>query len=401
MSGHGRTVLAVHPGAEMFGSDRMFLESVIGLREAGSTVVAALPSDGPLVAELVKAGAIVRIVPMLVLRMKLLKPRGWPTLLGSAMRGLIRGWRLLGEVRPDAVYVSTIIIPQWPLLARLRRTKAISHVHEAEAAGSRLLNMALYLPHLASTRCIVNSEFTQEAIGGASAPLARRSEIVYNGVISTDSPTPPREHLEGALRLLYLGRLSPRKGPDLVIDAAARLGARGRPTAVTLLGTVFEGYEWYEEQLRDQAVARGIDVEFAGFHHDIWPFLAASDVLIVPSRVEESFGNTAVEGVLALRPVIASDSGGLREAVEGYSAARLVAPDDAVAIALELESLAEGWAEVVGTMETGRQKALLRHAPEEYRARVAAAVTDGALQGTRGSEHTAGSGRLQPTDSMQ
>jgi len=401
MSGHGRTVLAVHPGAEMFGSDRMFLESVTGLQEAGSTVVAALPSDGPLVAELVKAGAIVRIVPMLVLRKKLMKPRGWPMLFRSALSGLVSGWRLIGQVRPDAVYVSTIIIPQWPALARLRRTRAISHVHEAEAASSRLLNATLYLPHLASTSTLVNSHFSLETIRVALAPLARRSSVIYNGVASPDSPEPPRERLEGALRILYLGRLSPRKGPDLVIDAAVRLRDQGRPATVTLLGTAFEGYEWYEQQLRDQASASGIDVEFAGFRQSIWPFLAASDVLIVPSRMEEPFGNTAVEGVLALRPVIASDSGGLREAVEGYSASRLVAPDDAVAIALELESLAEGWAEVVGTMETGRQKALLRHAPEEYRARVAAAVTDGALQGTRGSEHTAGSGRLQPTDSMQ
>lgn len=376
MSGHGRTVLAVHPGAEMFGSDRMFLESVTGLQEAGSTVVAALPSDGPLVAELVKAGAIVRIVPMLVLRKKLMKPRGWPTLLGSAVRGLIRGWRLLGEVRPDAVYVSTIIIPQWPLLARLRRTTAISHVHEAEAAGSRLLNMALYLPHLASTRTLVNSRFSLETIRGALAPLARRSHVIYNGVASPDSPEPPRERLEGALRILYLGRLSPRKGPDLVIDAAVRLRDQGRPASVTLLGTAFEGYEWYEQQLLDQAAASGIDVEFAGFHQSIWPFLAASDVLVVPSRADESFGNTAVEGVLALRPVIVSDIGGLREAAGNYRTARLAAPDDATDIAWEMESITDGWEDVVGAVGTAREDALQRHAPEQYRAGIAEVVLE-------------------------
>lgn len=401
MSDREPTILAVHPGAELFGSDRMFLESVIGLREAGSTVVAALPSDGPLVDELVKAGAVVRIVPMFVLRKKLMKPRGWPLLLRSALTGLVSGWRLIGQVRPEAVYVSTIIIPQWPLLARLRRTKAISHVHEAEAAGNRLLNMALYLPHLASASTLVNSRFSLETIRGALAPLAHRSSVIYNGVASPDSPEPPRERLEGALRILYLGRLSPRKGPDLVIDAAARLRDQGRPATVTLLGTAFEGYEWYEQQLRDQASASGIDVDFAGFHESIWPFLAACDVLIVPSRADESFGNTAVEGVLALRPVVASDNGGLREAVSGYRTARIVKPDDAEAIASELESLADGWAESVGAFEAGRTKALLRHAPEEYRAGVAAAVTGGLSESTRPSEDTDGSGHHQRADFMQ
>lgn len=40
MSGERKkhTVLLVHPGAELFGSDRMLLESAIGLVEAGARV---------------------------------------------------------------------------------------------------------------------------------------------------------------------------------------------------------------------------------------------------------------------------------------------------------------------------------------------------------------------------
>ena len=69
---------------------------------------------------------------------------------------------------------------------------------------------------------------------------------------------------------------------------------------VTLLGTAFEGYEWYEEQLRERAASSGVDVDFAGFHSDIWPFLEQTDVLVVPSRMAEPFGNTAVEGSPAI-----------------------------------------------------------------------------------------------------
>lgn len=374
ISAEEKTILVVHPGAELFGSDRMLLESVIGLREAGCTVIVALPGDGPLVQELQRAGAQVAITSMLVLRKALLRPRGWLTLLRSSLTGLVSAWRLLGQVRPDAVYVSTIIIPQWPLLARVRGMRSISHVHEAEAAGSRLVNAALYLPHLVSTRTLVNSEFSLRTIRGALAPLARRAEVIYNGVASPADPQPPRAELTGPLRILYLGRLSPRKGPDLVLDAASRLQDAGRSVAVTLLGTAFEGYEWYEEQLREQAGSSGIEVTFAGFHPDIWPFLADADVLIVPSRMAEPFGNTAVEGVLALRPVIASDNGGLREAAGGYSTTRLVPPDDPVAIAEELELLDAEWPRVTEEVGGSRVEALRRHAPEVYRRGVAATV---------------------------
>ncbi|MBP2409929.1 glycosyltransferase family 4 protein [Brachybacterium fresconis] len=376
MSPEGKTILVVHPGAELFGSDRMLLESVIGFREAGCAVVVALPSDGPLVPELQRAGARVTIVPMLVLRKALLRPRGWPTLLRSSLTGLVSAWRLLGQVRPDAVYVSTIIIPQWPLLARARKTRSISHVHEAEAAGNRFVNAALYLPHLASTRTLVNSEFSLATIRDALVPLARRAEVIYNGVTSPEDPQPPRAELTGPLRILYLGRLSPRKGPDLVLDAASRLQDAGRSVAVTLLGTAFEGYEWYEEQLREQAASSGVEVAFAGFHSDIWPFLAEADVLVVPSRGDESFGNTAVEGVLSLRPVIVSDYSGLREAASRYDTTRLVIPDDYAAIAAELESLSTMWPQVAREVHSNRVVALRRHAPEVYRRDVTAAVTE-------------------------
>ncbi|WP_136050875.1 glycosyltransferase [Microbacterium sp. K36] len=371
-----KTVLLVHPGAEMFGSDRMLLESATGLVEAGARVVVALPSTGLLVAPLREAGAEVVILPMLVLRKVLLTPRGLPRLFRDTFRGLGAAWRLIGRLRPDAVYVSTIIIPQWPLVARLRGTRAVSHVHEAEASGNPLVNRLLYAPHLASARALVNSRFSLDTIRRALPALADRTRVVANGVASPEHPARPRPRLDGPLRVLYVGRLSPRKGPDLVIDAAAALQAAGRPVEVTLLGAVFEGYEWFERDLRARADETGVAVTFAGFHPDIWPFLAKADVLVVPSRVDEPFGNTAVEGVLGLRPVIASDSSGLREAAGGYATAQLVAPDDADAIATALEEVRARWDHHVAAVDASRDEALRRHAPAVYRAGVTAGVLD-------------------------
>lgn len=377
------TILLAHPGAEMFGSDRMLLESAIGLIESGARVIVALPSRGPLDSALRAAGAEIVIVPMLVLRKTLITPRGLPTLFRDMFRGLGAAWRLVGHVRPDVIYVSTIIIPQWPLIARLRRVRTVSHVHEAEASGNRLVNALLYLPHMASERTLVNSRFSLQTIRAALPALTRKAQVVYNGVASPDDPPPPREKIDGPLRVLYIGRLSPRKGPDVVIDAAAALRDAGREVQVTLLGAVFEGYGWFEEQLRQRARESGVDVEFAGFHPDIWPFLVQADVLVVPSRGDEPFGNTAVEGVLALRPVIASDSSGLREAAGGYSTTRLIAPDDAAALSNALAETAEAWDSLTGAVENERTEALARHAPATYQDAVAESVLGTLRRGER------------------
>ena len=366
-----RTVLVVHPSAELFGSDRMMLESVMGFIESGCRVVVVVPEQGPLIESAQRAGAEVVIAPMLVLRKALMRPSAWGRLLAESFRGMRAALSLISRVRPDVVYVSTITIPEWPILARMRGVPTVSHIHEAEASGSRLVNIALYLPHLASRRALVNSEFSLATVRRVLPRLARRASVVYNGVAGPREVVPLRETLDGGLRVLYIGRLSPRKGPDVVIDAAALLARAGHDVSVSIAGTVFPGYEWYEQQLRAQAAAADLrnPVSFLGFQPDIWPHLAASDVLVVPSRLDEPFGNTAVEGLLAERPVIASDTSGLREAAGGYPTAWLVAPDDPDALERVLARLSNEWITQRAVAESAAA-ARSRHDPALYRARV-------------------------------
>ena len=69
-------VLVTHPSAELYGSDRMLAESVHGLVDAGTDVVVALPSRGPLVPLLEAAGATVVGTSVPVLRKSSLRPAG-------------------------------------------------------------------------------------------------------------------------------------------------------------------------------------------------------------------------------------------------------------------------------------------------------------------------------------
>jgi glycosyltransferase involved in cell wall biosynthesis len=371
-----RTVLVVHPGAEQFGSDRMMLESVIGLVATGARVVVALPTTGPLVASLIDAGASVVVIPMLVLRKALMRPRGWGMLLRDSLRGMSAAWRLISRVRPDRIYVSTITLPQWPIIGRLRRVQTITHVHEGEASAPRLLNMVLYGPHLASDRLIFNSDFSLGTATAALPALARRSRVVYNGVAGPSDPVSPRTSLGSTLRIVYFGRLSPRKGPDVLLEAAARLRRDDVAATVTILGSAFSGYEWFEAQLRERADAEDLRgaVEFLGFRPEVWQVLAESDVVVVPSVDDEPFGNTAVEGILARRPVIASDTSGLREAAGGYSTTMLVGPGDPDALATALREVADSWDDLTAQVEAAAARARDRHAPQAYREGVCAVV---------------------------
>lgn len=368
-----RTALVVHSRAGLFGADRMLLESVKGLLEADCRVVVALPRTGALVDELENSGAEVRIASMMVVSTGLLAPRGWLRILRDALRGWRAGWRLLGDVRPDVVYVSTLAIPQWPILARCRSVRSISHLHEVEESSSLWWRRLLYLPHLSSQRTLTTSNFSLETIRSSLPQLALRTEIVRNGISSPRRRTAPREPLEAPLRVLFMGQFSPRTGPDLALEAATLLHQDGRPTSLIFLGGPAPGAESFAARLHEQAADSDVAVEFAGFHRAIWPFLAWADVLLVPSRTAEPFGNEAVEAILAQRPVVASDSGGLREAAGGYTTTRLVPPGDARAMADALADLADTWPTVIEGLDESRASAQRRHSPAAYRAAIARA----------------------------
>lgn len=367
------TCLFAHPSAELFGADRMLLESVRAAHEAGFDCVVVLPGRGPLEAALRDVGARIVISEGLVLRKTLLRPRNWPQLIRSTLRGLGSTTRLIARIQPDCVYVNTIIIPLWPLLSRMRGVPTVSHIHEAEAYGSSVANRVLYAPHLASQRVLVNSEFNLQTILRDLPRLARNARVVYNGVTGPAAPRGPRAELVPPLRLLFVGRLSPRKGPDVLIEAVRRLRAGDADVRLDILGSAYSGYEWFESQLREAVREHELSahVVFHGFHDDLRGFFERSDVLVVPSTLDESFGNTAVEGVLALRPVIASDNSGLREASGGYSTTALVAPADPAALAAAIVNMTERWPEIVGSVSAARKAALDRHGPSRYRAAIA------------------------------
>lgn len=81
---------------------------------------------------------------------------------------------------------------------------------------------------------------------------------------------------------------------------------------------VFVGGGSLMERHREAAAELGISdrVHFLGIRRDVAAILKASDIVVMSSHFE-GFGLTAVEGMAAGKPVVASDVPGLREVVKG------------------------------------------------------------------------------------
>ena len=371
-----RTLLVGHPNADLYGSDRVLLESVSAMVDAGWRVVVAVPGPGPLVPLLLERGARVVECPSPVLRKSLLSPRGMLVFTRDVARDARRGLGLLRTVDPDLVWVNTVTIPLWIALARLRGIPVVAHVHEAEGSARRALRIALAAPLLAATAVVSNSRYSARVLGSVFPRLGRRAQVIYNGVPGPERMIPARLELTDGIRVAYIGRLSPRKGVDVAIEALCELEAQGIAARLDLIGAVFPGYEWYERELHERSVASGLSdrIVFHGFQDAVWDLIADCDVVVVPSRGDEPFGNTAVEAILAGRPVIASASSGLLEATAGYRSARTVPAGDAAALARAIAEVATDWQEQRSAAVTDAAEAQRRHGPITYRSQVAALI---------------------------
>ena len=361
-------VLVVHPGAELYGADRVLLESATALADRFDVTV-ALPGPGPLVVELERRGLRVVLCRMPVLRNSALRPRGAVRLVADAVLGAFPALGLLRRYGVAGVYVNTLTLPSWTLLARVARRRSVCHVHEAERSAPRLLRRGMAVCPALADRVVVNSRFTLEVLTDVAPRLRARSTVVLNGIPAPGEVRPPRTELAGPLRLLFVGRLSPRKGPQVALATLRELLDRGVDARLQLLGSVFEGYEWFEAELRRTVAAFGLEdrVEFLGFRPDVWSALAGADLVLVPSVGEESFGNTAVEALLAARPVVVSDGSGLREAASGYAGAQAVPPGDAAEWADAVQRVAADWPAARAAAAADAREARRRHDPARYR----------------------------------
>ncbi|WP_382307702.1 glycosyltransferase family 4 protein [Herbiconiux sp. UC225_62] len=335
-------VLYCHPGAEMYGSDRMAVETVVALSAANIGVTVAVPNTGPLVDTLETRGIDHVIIDVPVLRKQIMRPLPFLKYVVKTLESGVEIARLLRRERPTVVFVNTITQPVWILVSWFHRVPVIVHVRENESQYPRLLRALLVSPLRLARLAISNSKSTQEFIVG-SRILPNRTKrliVIYNGKDWTPYYLREPEHGGTTARLIVVGRISPRKGQDVVIRALAILQDRGIECSLDLVGDVFPGYEWFADELRQLAVDTDLaeSVTFSGFTEDIAGHLADAQIAIVPSRMEP-FGTVAAESMAAKRPTIVSETEGLVEIVTDGVTGLVVPTDDPAALAAGIERL--------------------------------------------------------------
>ena len=120
--------------------------------------------------------------------------------------------------------------------------------------------------------------------------------------------------------LLFIGRLVEKKGLGFLIDAMPTILAETPDTMLIVLG---DGplREFWESQARCLNISHKIQFLGRVSDNEKWDFLSIADILIIPSLVTpekdtEGLPVVIMEGLACGIPVVASDVGGIKDAVE-------------------------------------------------------------------------------------
>ena len=333
------SLLLVHSGSDLYGSDLACLEIAQGAIERGWRVEVLLPRLGPLSASLANLEIPTHIVDPLVVRRRDLSRHG-ATLPLRAVRDYARLRALARRTEYDVVHANTLPMFGGLLLARRHRAPLVWSVHEFLGAPPALMRAVERV--LGRADQVVTCS---KSVAAQFPRLGSQCQVVYTGA-DVPADVPMRvPFTDESVTLCCVARLNAWKGQDVLVQAARNLHDWGHPVHVQLIGDVFADRDVYRQRLQSLVSELSL-TQYVHFEGELPRVIAlrrvgSADIFVLPSRLPEPFGMALVEAMALRRPVVATAAGGPVEIVTERVNGLLVKPGDSVGLASAVRVLIE------------------------------------------------------------
>lgn len=286
---------------------------------------------------------------------------------------------VLREIRPDVIHVHEPLVPSTAMFAVLHATAAVVATFHSnvpfETTHSLFYRMGVPFVRPVWNRIDCRVAVSEAARDSVCARMGDAEfEIIPNGIdVARFASAKPVAWGSGR-RLLFVGRLEPRKGFPVALRAFERVAAHCPDLRLVVVGdgadrkALAEMPEWL--QARVDMLGRVPDEGLPGC-------FASADMFVSPALGGESFGIVLAEAMAAGLPVVASDIPGYRDVARHGREALLVPPDDDAALATAIRRLLDDPALCQSLGRRGRRRARdfswdhIASALEEQYARVA------------------------------
>lgn len=305
------------------GQERSLFEVVGGLRKRGITFTLAYEEEGDLIKKYQDMGIETFQIST---RRVTLKSRNAPRNLWNFVVSVLRVLKCSRKKLPkwNLIYVNQYFdLPLAVICGMMLKIPVICHLRLAAPHYlSRQYGWGLHRSRL----LICNSHFTARSYQEKGIP-GEKMAVVHNAIdIEEFSPADPEVQDQLCRRpfrqILYLGRIAPTKGLEILVEAVAL--ARKTDDRLRLLivgnsrGDTPAANAIYRQQLHDYSVARlGNAVAMRPATPHVVELYRFADLVVLPSIWEEPFGRVVIEAMACGIPCLASRVGGIPEILGG------------------------------------------------------------------------------------
>lgn len=349
------SILFIHQSAELYGSDKTILMFISNLDKQKYFPVVVLPFDGPLKTEFEKNNIKVVIAPVLKLYRKMFTPANILKFCKEYKEGLNAINELHKEHKFSIVYSHTLAALIGIIFARKNKIKHLWHVQEIIAKPVIFNKGFIKLLSLKSNHVAVyDSKTTMEFWIKDNATLEQKSKFVCNGLDVKEKPEPNLEDIQKIRKEFFkvepdgiviglVGRINSWKGQPLLLEAFHKIAGKYPNIKLVYIGSAPPNQDFFETELNEKISDYNLSdrVTIIPFQENIWKFWDSIDIAVVPSTEPEPFGMVAIEAMLAKKPVVAANHGGLTETVQHNETGFLFEPNNAQKLSDALSDLIE------------------------------------------------------------
>lgn len=333
-------ILFIHQSAELYGSDKTLLLLLKHLDKTNYFPIVILPFDGPLKTELEKENVKVIITPVLKLYRKMFSPRNLLQFFSDYKTGFSTLDTINKEHKIDIVYSNTLAVLLGFFYSKKRKIKHIWHVHEIIESPKLFTKSFSKLLASKSVSKIIYNSIATKVFWDQTKAIQSKGKVIWNGLeipskqISEIEKQNIRKTFfqssENEIIIALVGRISRWKGQMFLLKSFYILTQNSKNIRLVIIGSTPPNQDEFLIVLNQeiQKLQLSEKVTIIAFQEEINSFWQSIDIAVVPSTEPEPFGLVAVEAMLANKPVVASNHGGLSEIIISNETGFLVEPNN-------------------------------------------------------------------------
>lgn len=366
-------ILFIHQSAELYGSDKTLLVLLKSINKLKYNPIVILPNEGLLTDELLKENVKFICLPVLKLHRKMFNPLNLGLLIIQTKKSLIGLNKLHKKHNFDIVYSNTLAVLVGILFAQKNKIKHIWHIHEIIKSPKLITKIFVKLISLKSnTQIVYNSKATQD-FWNVNKKIENKAITILNGIkleSFKDNISILKKTLFNAdkeIIIALVGRISNWKGHYILLESFKEL-IKFNKIKLVFVGSPPPNQEFILELLINKIKEYKLekDVIIIPFYEQIFKIWNAIDIAVVPSLEPEPFGLVAVEAMLAKKPVIASNHGGLKEIIVNNETGFLIEPNNTVELNKAIQYLINNEYKRIEFGNNGYQKAIKDFSEKKY-----------------------------------